>query len=60
MNITKELIIILAIVLLVLGPRRLAGLGSVLGKTIRDFRKSMTDPDDDRPAPPRPTDSVIH
>ena len=60
MNIIKELIIILAIVLLVFGPRRLRGLGSALGQSIRDFRKSVADPDDDRPAPPRPTDSVIH
>jgi sec-independent protein translocase protein TatA len=43
-NISKELVIIMVIALLILGPTRLAGLGGALGKTIRDFRKSMEDP----------------
>ncbi len=61
MNISKDLIIILVIALVIFGPSRLAGLGGALGKTIRDFRKSMEgDHEEDRPAPPKPTDSVTH
>jgi TatA/E family protein of Tat protein translocase len=40
-NIEKDLIIILLIALLVFGPSKLAGLGSALGKTIREFRKAI-------------------
>lgn len=52
MNISKELIIVLVVALLIFGPSRLAGLGAALGKTIRDFRKSMEDPDENKLAPP--------
>lgn len=38
-----ELIIILAIALLLLGPRRLPELGSAVGKTIREFRKAASE-----------------
>jgi len=60
MNISKDLIIILIIALVIFGPSRIAGLGGALGKTIRDFRKSMGDQEEDRPAPPKPTDTVTH
>ncbi len=40
-----HLIIILAIVLLIIGPGKLVGLGGALGSSIRDFRKSMKDED---------------
>ncbi len=56
MNISKELIVILVVALLIFGPSRLAGLGSALGKAIRDFRKSMDEPDGDK-TQPSPTDS---
>ena len=36
-----HLLIILAIVLLVMGPSRLEGLGSGLGKAIRGFKKGL-------------------
>lgn len=49
MNISKELIIILVVALLVFGPSRLGGLGAALGKTIRDFRKSVEEPDESKP-----------
>ncbi len=49
MNISKELVIILVVALLIFGPSRLAGLGAALGKTIRDFRKSMDGSDESKP-----------
>ena len=38
-----ELIIILVIALIVIGPGRLPDVGSALGKSIREFRKASTD-----------------
>jgi TatA/E family protein of Tat protein translocase len=38
-----ELIIILVIALLILGPGRLPDVGSALGKSIREFRKAASD-----------------
>ncbi len=38
-----ELLIVLAIVLLIFGPRRLKSLGSDLGSAIKGFRKAVTD-----------------
>jgi sec-independent protein translocase protein TatA len=38
-----ELIIILAIALLVVGPGRLPEMGNAIGRTIREFRKASTD-----------------
>lgn len=38
-----ELIIILVIALLVLGPGKLPEVGSALGKSIREFRKAASD-----------------
>jgi sec-independent protein translocase protein TatA len=53
-----ELIIVLVIALLVLGPGRLPEVGSAFGKTIREFRKASTDIQDatsiDLNAPARP------
>jgi sec-independent protein translocase protein TatA len=43
-NITT-LIIILAIALLLFGPRRLPELGDSIGKAIRSFKKAHEDPD---------------
>lgn len=62
-----ELLIILAILLLVFGPKRLPGLGRQLGGGFRDFKDSITrkaDADDDEPVaglpasapPPVPAD----
>lgn len=44
----RELIIILVIVLLVFGTKRLANIGSDLGGAIKGFKKGMKD-DDARP-----------
>lgn len=50
-----ELVIIIAIALLIFGPKRLPEMGSSVGKTIREFQKSMrevTEPKSE-PAPPQ-------
>lgn len=50
-------LIVLAVVLLVLGPKRLTGVGKALGSNIKDFKDSVTSGDDDEkkdlPAAPR-------
>ncbi|MDQ3871618.1 MAG: twin-arginine translocase TatA/TatE family subunit, partial [Chloroflexota bacterium] len=38
-----ELIIVLAIALIVLGPGRLPEVGSAVGKTLREFRKAVSE-----------------
>ena len=45
-----ELLVVLAIVLLIFGPKRLKSLGSDLGSAIKGFRKAVTD---DEAAPPQ-------
>lgn len=42
-----ELIIVLVIVLLIFGPKRLPGLGRQLGSGMREFKESITGKDDD-------------
>lgn len=53
-NPTTDLIVVLVIVLLILGPKRLPGLGRSLGTGMREFKDSITgdskDDDDQRPA----------
>jgi TatA/E family protein of Tat protein translocase len=51
-----ELVLILVIALVVLGPGKLPDLGAAMGKTIREFRKAATDVQEatnleSRPAP---------
>lgn len=41
-----ELLLILAIALLVIGPGRLPDVGAALGKSIREFRKASTEVQD--------------
>lgn len=55
-----ELILILVIALVVLGPGKLPDLGAAMGKTIREFRKAASDVQEatnleSRPAPAAPT-----
>ena len=49
-----ELIIVLVILLVIFGPKRLPGLGRSLGSGMREFKDSVTgsskDDEDDRPA----------
>lgn len=60
-NPTTDLIVVLVIVLLILGPKRLPGLGRSLGTGMREFKDSITgdskDDDQERPAIPAPTAS---
>ena len=49
-----ELIIILAIALLIVGPGRLPEMGSAIGRTIREFRKASSDITDATRAETRP------
>jgi TatA/E family protein of Tat protein translocase len=60
-----ELIIILVIALLILGPGKLPEVGSSLGKSIREFRKASSDIQesvkvdvDTSPLPPTPAPSA--
>ena len=39
---TTDLIIVLVIVLLIFGPKRLPGLGRHLGQGMREFKESIT------------------
>jgi sec-independent protein translocase protein TatA len=53
-NPTTDLIVVLVIVLLILGPKRLPGLGKSLGTGMREFKDSISgdskDDDEERPA----------
>ncbi len=42
-----ELLIVFLILLLLFGANRLTGIGSALGRTIREFRKEVRDVEDD-------------
>ena len=46
-NISKEMIIILVIVLVIFGPKQLPQLGKMLGKTMKDLRAGMDDAEDE-------------
>jgi sec-independent protein translocase protein TatA len=43
----QELLIILAIALVIFGPSKLPQIGSGLGKAIRDFKKGVSNDDDE-------------
>ena len=56
-----HLLVIFGISLMVFGPKKLPELGSSIGKTIKEFQKSMrevTDKPEETPAPPQVTTSV--
>lgn len=44
-----ELLIIFAIILLIVGARRLPDIGRALGRSIREFQRGMRGDDDDEP-----------
>ncbi|MFT5032221.1 MAG: sec-independent protein translocase protein TatA [Bacteroidia bacterium] len=55
----KELVVILVIVLLLFGTKKLKGIGSDLGGAIKGFKKSMTDDNSekvDADETPKPTE----
>lgn len=67
-----ELLILLLVVLLVFGPKRLPEMGRSLGKGLREFKSSIAGKDDEPPyqglptpshdepvAPPRDRDTVL-
>ncbi|MDH3643693.1 MAG: twin-arginine translocase TatA/TatE family subunit [Gammaproteobacteria bacterium] len=52
-----ELLVILAIVLLIFGPKRLKSIGSDLGTAIKGFRKAVTE--EEAPAPAADDDPKV-
>jgi sec-independent protein translocase protein TatA len=52
-----ELLVILAIVLLIFGPKRLKNIGSDLGSAIKGFRTAVTE--EEKPAPTTDDPKVI-
>ena len=46
-----ELLILLLVLLLVFGPKRLPDMGRQLGKGMREFRDSVSGKDEDEPEP---------
>ena len=46
-NPTADLIVVLLIVLLIFGPKRLPGLGKQLGSGIKEFKDSITGKDEE-------------
>ena len=53
-NPTTDLIVVLVIVLLIFGPKRLPGLGRSLGDGLREFKDSITGDSKDEDGPERP------
>jgi sec-independent protein translocase protein TatA len=54
-----ELLVVLAIVLLIFGPKRLKSLGSDLGSAIKGFRKAVSD-DEKRPEDERVIEGEVN
>ena len=53
-NPTTDLIVVLVIVLLIFGPKRLPGLGRQLGQGLREFKESITGESKDSDSEKRP------
>jgi sec-independent protein translocase protein TatA len=49
----RELVVILLVVLLVFGAKKLRTIGSDLGAAVRGFKKSMNDGEEEEITPPR-------
>jgi sec-independent protein translocase protein TatA len=53
-----EILILLLVVLLIFGPKRLPEMGRSLGKGMREFKDSITGKDDDRAELPPPQEEA--
>ena len=53
-NPTTDLIVVLVIVLLIFGPKRLPGLGKSLGSGLKEFKDSITGDSNDEDEAERP------
>ena len=53
-----ELMVILVIALVIFGPSKLPQIGSGLGKAIRDFKKGVTEKDDEESQMPKKTAKI--
>src|SRR5947209_20321885 len=53
-NPTTDVIVVLVIVLLIFGPKRLPGLGKQLGQGLREFKESITGDSKDEDSEERP------
>ena len=53
-----EILILLVIVLLIFGPKKLPELGRSLGRGMREFKDSITGKDDDKQLPERHTEQA--
>lgn len=49
----KELMIILMVVLLLFGTKRVASMGADLGRAFRGFRQAMSEGEQESPPPPK-------
>ena len=56
----KHWIVILLVVVIVFGTKRLKHLGSDVGEAIKGFRKAMHTDEDDKAEPPAPTASTAN
>lgn len=55
-----EIIVVLAIVLIIFGPKRLPELGRSLGRGIREFKGSISGDHDDEPVKPELAEGESH
>lgn len=53
-----QLLIILAIVVLVFGTKKLRGMGGDLGGAIKNFKSAVNDPDADKADDDKPADKI--
>ena len=49
----RELVIILVVVLLVFGTKKLSSIGSDLGAAVRGFKKAVNDGEEEQSSPPK-------
>lgn len=54
-----HLILILIVALVIFGPGKLPQVGSALGKSIRDFKKSVNDPADSNGEPAQRNEKIV-